>query len=269
MWHRALLFTALLIGGLVALTPPSAPRAPAAPPPDRAAARRLPKLGVVLVFDQMRGDYLLKWKDLFGPGGFRRLEEEGAWFTNCHYPYSDTVTAAGHTSLLTGCTPHEHGIIGNDWYERETGRRVKAVSGFLGPDPLRRRRETLGDALLRQTRGKGRVAGLSIKDRAAILMAALRAQLVYWLGPNDEFVTSPHYRAAPHEWVRAFNQAGKVKGYLGQSWNRLNPRLDYAKFSGPDNAAFEGTGYDQGRTFPHATPSTDAVECSPFGNDLL
>jgi predicted AlkP superfamily pyrophosphatase or phosphodiesterase len=265
MRRRAVLFTVVLAGSLFLLLPTLAPRTRAAIP----ARPPRPKLGVVLVFDQMRGDYLLKWHDLFGEGGFKRLASEGAWFVNCHYPYSDTVTAAGHTSLLTGCTPHEHGIIGNDWYDRSSGRRVKAVSGTFGPDPERRQRETLGDALLRQTKGKARVAGLSIKDRAAILMAALRAQMVYWLGDNDGFTTSSYYRREPHDWVTQFNQAGKVKAYLGQSWNRLNPRLDYQKYSGPDNAAFEGTGYDQGRTFPHATPSIDAVECSPFGNNLL
>src|SRR5947199_7035926 len=61
-----------------------------------------PKLAVIVVFDQMRGDYLEKWRELFGEGGFKRLQADGAWFTNCHYPYSDTLTAPGHTSLATG-----------------------------------------------------------------------------------------------------------------------------------------------------------------------
>jgi predicted AlkP superfamily pyrophosphatase or phosphodiesterase len=269
MWQRASLLAALLCGGLLCLLPPVAPPSPAAPPLNLATARSRPKLGVVLIFDQMRGDYLQKWQPLFGEGGFKRLQTEGAWFVNCHYPYSDTVTAAGHTSLMTGCTPHEHGIIANDWYERSSGRRVRAAGGMLGADPLRRRCETVGDALLRQTKGKARVAGLSIKERAAVLMAALRAQIVYWLSSNDRFDTSPYYRKEAHSWVEEFNNAGKIQAYLGQPWNRLRPKLDYQRYSGPDNFSFEGTGYDQGRTFPHATPTIDAVECSPYGNDLL
>ncbi len=86
-----------------------------------------PKLAVVVVFDQFRGDYLEKWKDLFGEGGFRRLQTEGAWFTNCHYPYADTLTAAGHTSLVTGTSPYKHGIIANEWYDRQSGADVTAV----------------------------------------------------------------------------------------------------------------------------------------------
>jgi hypothetical protein len=100
-------------------------------------------------------------------------------------------------------------------------------------------------------------------------MAALRAQMVYWLGVNDEFTTSNFYREQPHPWIADFNRAGKVQAYLGQSWNRLNPRLDYQKHSGPDNFRYEGTGYDQGRMFPHPTLTVNAMECSPFGNDLL
>src|SRR5262245_34204049 len=72
-----------------------------------------PKLAVLLVFDQLRGDYLEKWQGLFVDGGFKRLQQDGAWFTNCHYPYADTMTAAGHASLVTGCPPCKHGIIGN------------------------------------------------------------------------------------------------------------------------------------------------------------
>src|SRR5215831_16815559 len=84
----------------------------------RAQSDAKPRLAVLVVFDQMRGDYLSKWKDLYGPGGFRRLQEEGAWFDNCHYPYSFTVTAAGHASLVTGTSPYKHGIIENEWYDR-------------------------------------------------------------------------------------------------------------------------------------------------------
>ena len=95
-----------------------------APAKIRAAEPEKPKLLVLIVFDQMRGDYLDKWKELFGDDGFRRLQKEGAWFTNCHYPYATTTTGAGHASMLTGTTPDQHGIAQNEWYERKTGKIV-------------------------------------------------------------------------------------------------------------------------------------------------
>src|SRR5262245_20026258 len=89
--------------------------------PARAGQPERPRLVVLVVFDQLRGDYLEKWKPLFGTDGFVRLQSEGAWFSNCHYPYATTQTGPGHTSMLTGCGPDAHGIIGNTWYDRRSG----------------------------------------------------------------------------------------------------------------------------------------------------
>src|SRR5438132_5861542 len=83
-----------------------------------------PKLLVLIVFDQMRGDYLARWADLYPEGGFKRLMNEGLWFTDCHYPYACTMTGPGHASLLTGCSPDRHGIIMNDWFDRPIGKSV-------------------------------------------------------------------------------------------------------------------------------------------------
>jgi hypothetical protein len=89
--------------------------------PVAAAEPERPKLVVLVVFDQMRGDYIDKWKPLFGPDGFVRLQTDGAWFVNCHYPYAITATGPGHSSMLTGCGPDVHGIVGNGWYDRKSG----------------------------------------------------------------------------------------------------------------------------------------------------
>jgi predicted AlkP superfamily pyrophosphatase or phosphodiesterase len=258
-----------------------------------------PKLAVIVVFDQLRGDYLEKWQELFGDGGFRRLQTEGAWFTNCHYPYADTLTAPGHTSLVTGTSPYKHGIIANDWYDRASGEDVSAVhteryqpvppvkaikkqgkeTKVLGAAPLRRREETIGDVLWRLSKGKAKMGSLSIKDRAAILLAALRAHFAYWFSASTGgFVTSTYYTDTLHSWVKDFNAKSLSKGWFGEDWTRLRPNLDYAKYSGPDNVPFEGIGYFQGRVFPHPLKGGldklgksyyEALANSPRGNDLL
>ena len=129
------------------------------------------------------------------------------------------------------------------------------------------------------SKGKAKIGSLSIKDRAAILMAALRAHFVYWFSTGaGNFVTSTYYNDAIHAWVNDFNkQAPQDKGF-GKDWTRLRADLDYAKFSGPDDVAAEGTGFAQGRVFPH--PMTggltktgkkyyEALTTSPQGNELL
>jgi arylsulfatase A-like enzyme len=256
------------------------------PPTEDDVAR--PKLVVMVVFDQMRGDYLKKWQPIFGEGGFKRLQNDGAWFTNCHYSYAYTLTAAGHTSLVTGTTPSVHGIIANDWYDRANAESVSSVTPppeekTKGVGPYRRKAETVGDVLLRVLMGKGRVASLSIKDRAAILMAALRANLCYWFNTQTgNFNTSAYYRVDPHSWVTKFNKTKFADQWLDKTWDRFDKKLDYAKYSGPDDFLSEGTGFLQGQTFPHsfrlaATKDErknkqnyyDAVTGSPMGNELL
>ena len=247
-----------------------------------------PKLVVMVVFDQMRGDYLKKWQPLFAKDGFKRLQTDGAWFTNCHYPYAYTLTAAGHTSLSTGTTPSKHGIIANDWYDRANGESVSSVTPppeeqTKGVGPYRRKVESVGDVLLRVLMGKGRVVSLSIKDRAAILMAALRANACYWFNTQTgNFGTSAYYRPDPHPWVTKFNKTRMADRWLNKDWERFDSKLDYAKHSGPDDFSTEGTGYLQGQTFPHPFQFGkskdekknkqnyyDAVTCSPMGNELL
>lgn len=244
-----------------------------------------PRLAVMVVFDQMRGDYLDKWQPLFVEGGFKRLQTEGAWFANCHYPYAYTITAPGHTSLATGTYPSKHGIVGNEWYDRAHAENVTSVTPppnkkRSGLGPYRRTARTLGDVLLEVFLGRGRVASLSIKDRAAILMAAMRAQICYWFdGKSGNFVTSPFYRDEPHKWVRSFNRARLADSWLNKDWTRLRPDLDYEAYSGPDDVFAEGIGHNQGQTFPHPTKLGtgekakekyySAMETSPFGNDLL
>ena len=121
--RRRFLTTSLGISGLscfpaLAALNANAPRPPGGPPV---------KLAVLLVFDQLRGDYLVRWRDLFGDDGFKRLLQNGAWFPNCHYPYAGTWTAAGHATLASGRPPREHGIIANEWYDRDRGKEVTAV----------------------------------------------------------------------------------------------------------------------------------------------
>ena len=101
------LSVAALLAVVIALGSFGPPHA-APPRPDSGGVR----LVVLVYFDQFRGDYLARWRDQFGEGGFRRLCDDGAWYTDCHYPYAYTVTACGHTSVAAGCPPVDHGVVG-------------------------------------------------------------------------------------------------------------------------------------------------------------
>jgi predicted AlkP superfamily pyrophosphatase or phosphodiesterase len=268
-----------------------------------------PKLVVLVVFDQMRGDYLSKWAPLFGTDGFARMQSQGAWFENCHYPYAITTTGPGHASMLTGATPSVHGIVNNTWYEPKLAATVNCVQSNRyqrvppapKPDPKlapktvpeekkdeenkalgtpeRLLAPTFGDALKGATGGKGRVVGLSFKDRGSILPTGARADAAYWLdGVDGMIVTSTFFRDAVHPWVSAMNLSRVADRWFDKPWNRFDKRLNYATFSGPDDVAGEGKGARQGVIFPHPTDGGsktlgkgyyEALYNSPYGNEFL
>jgi hypothetical protein len=267
--------------------------APWPPAKDPSGSER-PRLVVLVVFDQMRGDYPQRWREIFGAGGLRRLEEDGAWFTNCHVAYAHSSTAPGHASLLTGCPPARHGIVENQWYDRASGAHVYCVASDrhrlvppLPPDapadtraaasPERLLVPALGDVLKAATGGRAKVVALSLKDRSAVLPGGHRPDACYWLN-GGTFVTSTYYRDRPHAWVAELNRARAADRWFGRDWTRLRPDLDYERWSGPDDGIGEWKGYGQGKTFPHPTTGGkekigkeyyQAMTTSPFGNELL
>ncbi len=269
-----------------------------APKPAVAEAPKV-KLAVLVMFDQMRGDYPERWKPLFGKSGFVRIQTEGATFTHCYYPYAITITGPGHASVLTGTCPDKHGIVLNNWYEKgrdvycasdaryslvpgpgkdpKTGRAAKSAPAGT---PERMLSETVGDVLRQQYGDKAKIFGMSLKDRSAMLPSGKHADGAFWF--NGQFVTSTYYtdrvdRIVP-DWVTAFNRSKKADAWFGKDWTRFRADLDYERYSGPDDVAAEGSGTKQGRTFPH--PMTGGLKApgkeyytaladSPFANDLL
>src|SRR5438874_10898078 len=86
-----------------------------------------PKLIVIIVIDQFRGDYLERYRDQFGEGGFRLLLDHGANFTDCNYDYANTRTAPGHATLFTGAYSNDHGIAANEWWDQKKKKMVTSV----------------------------------------------------------------------------------------------------------------------------------------------
>jgi hypothetical protein len=279
----------LLVAGLAIFS-----RTGSRPAPDSFVETRgsTARLVVLVIFDQLRGDYLTRWDKLFTEDGFRRLQREGAWFSSCHFPYAYTATAPGHASLITGCSPRTHGIIANGWYDRASREVITAVrvpryrlvpsrsdaDRGLGASPERRLAPSVGE-LLHDFSGKSKVISLSLKDRAAVLLSGPPSSLCYWLNSGTgEFVTSTYYESPPRPWVTEFNAGKTIDRWFDTPWTYLRPEIDYAAHSGPDDVTEEGTGVKQGRTFPHpmnaglSQPGPayyDALANSPYGNDLL
>ena len=157
------------------------------------AAPKKPKLVLVIAIDQFRYDYLTRYRAEYH-AGFDRLLTKGAVFTNARYRHFPPLTALGHSVILSGAMPSVSGIAGNEWYDPDEGRHVTSVSdshtqlvggnGGEGASPHRLLVSTVGDELKMADGGKSRVVGISLKDRAAILLVGHMADAAYWFDPR-------------------------------------------------------------------------------------
>jgi hypothetical protein len=211
-----------------------------APVSSASAYNAHPKLIVVIVIDQFRGDYLERYHDKFGEGGFRLLLEHGANFTECNYDYANTRTAPGHATLFTGAYSDGHGIAANEWWDPKRKRMVTSVEdddtklvgittdapgggSQVGASPHNLLADTLGDELKLATQGEARVFSISLKDRAAVLPGGFAADAAYWIDPKSgTWITSTYYRPDLPKWAQDFNSSNRAAKYWDRDWKNNN-----------------------------------------------
>lgn len=249
--------------------------------------RTQPKLVVGVVVDQMRYDFITRFWDRFGDGGFKKLISEGYNLRNTHFSYIPTYTGPGHASVYTGSSPESHGIIGNNWYNKFIGEMVYCVgdpavnsvgttsdAGKMSPHRLLT--TTVADENRLHTQMRGKTIGIALKDRGAILPAGHTANAAYWFHGQDEakWVTSSFYTEELPDWVEEFNTSGRAQSYM-KPWETLFDTDTYLE-SGIDINDFEGGFKGKEDTgFPYDFPKLqeqnggyDIIKESPFGNSL-
>lgn len=247
-----------------------------------------PKLVVGIIVDQMRYDYLTRFENKYGKGGFKRLIRDGFNCKNSHYNYIPTYTGPGHTSVYTGTTPQNHGIIANNWYDKfikdkvycafdEKYTSVGVTDKYEGKmSPHRMLTTTVTDQLRLDTQQRGKVIGIAIKDRGAILPAGHAANGAYWFYGKDKgnWITSTYYRTNLPTWVKEFNATDTAEKYL-TTWNTLYDINTYTE-SGSDINAFEGTFKGKANaSFPYDLAALkdhnkgfDIIKATAYGNSL-
>ena len=259
-----------------------------------------PRLILQITVDQLRGDLPTRYYDRLGDGGFRYLWENGVVYRDAHHAHANTETIVGHTTLATGAHPSTHGMVGNLWFDRETGfttynvedadyrllTRGASVDANTEIDPTQRaaRSEgrspaailvtTFSDELRSSTGGEARVIGVSVKDRGAISMAG-HSGTAYWFSKaSGEFVTSTYYLDQYPDWVTAFNEQQPAQQFAGTSWQLLRERDSY-QFADSDDRPWETDVAGFGRVFPHAFGDgaspyfTTWLTLSPAGDKLV
>jgi predicted AlkP superfamily pyrophosphatase or phosphodiesterase len=246
-----------------------------------AAQPAAPKLVVLVVIDQMRADYIERFRDNWS-SGLRRLVDDGAWFTKAAYPYLTTVTCSGHATIATGAYPHTHGIIANTWYDRARATVIpctddqlarvvpysKEANSRTGPGAL------LVPSLADQMRGQGaHVVTVALKARSAIMLAGHGGDAVTWISDSlDGWESSTVFTQTPIPQVKAFLAANPIEADFGKTWNRMLPPSQYRD---PDDGLGEAPIKGWTSAFPHVLkggavrPDTsyyDQWQHSPFAD---
>ncbi|MDF2376039.1 MAG: alkaline phosphatase family protein [Verrucomicrobiales bacterium] len=259
-----------------------------------------PKLILQITVDQLRGDMPTRFLDRMPEGGFRWLLENGVVYKNAHHAHANTETIVGHATLATGAHPSVHGMIGNTWFDRQTGEltyniedprysiltRGAGVDQAQEIDPTQRVAKsdgrspaailcsTFSDELAIQTAGAAKIFGVSVKDRGAVSMAG-HAGKAFWFSKSvGEFVSSNFYYEKYPEWVEKWNGEGYPKRYGGTAWELLHDQSTYL-FRDRDDQEWETTMLPFGRVFPHSYGSAEGkgfttfLTLSPAGDELV
>lgn len=246
-----------------------------------------PKLVVGIVVDQMRYEYLSRFNQFYGSDGFKRLMYEGSNFTFAHYNYDFTSTGPGHASIYTGTVPFYHGVIANDFYDKQKKKIANCVEdnnySNVGSDykgggksPKYLLSTTITDQLKLFTNGRSKVISVSLKDRGAILPGGHLADGAYWYDEKTgDFITSSYYMPSLPQWLEDFNKRKLVKKYLSEDWNLLLPPKNYL-INPPDNSEYEKDRFKENKTsFPHSFKNLKGEELyqefqnTPFGDQIL
>lgn len=262
----------------------------------RADRPATPRLVVLISIDQFRADYLTRFEDLFLParsgssvGGFRWFMDRGVWYPDAHHDHLPLATGPGHSVLFTGAPPYKSGIVANDWFDRDLKKDVYCVQDdnspivgtdtkMIGISPEHLRVTTVGDELKLATGGKAKVFGISLKDRAAVLMAGHLADGVYWFdAATGKWVSSRYYRkdGTLPAWLQDLNNQKIPDTYFGKTWSSTVPNAAQRVWNPTGKyAADRGHGTDfphvmaAGQTAPNAKYYS-AFTVTPFANEYV
>lgn len=277
----AALAASMVIAGC-AMTPPAGGIAAAAP-----ANKPAPKLVLFMVIDGFPQEQLVKYYDNFGKGGFRMLIDEGAWYTNNHYSHATTYTGVGHATLLSCAHPYKHGVVGNDWIDKKTRKRIYSTEDprhkyldegtpeHSGTSPFNLKVTTVGDELI-YANGKSKVVTISGKDRSAIGLGGHLGTAYMHSNSTGRFITSDYYMKDYPDWWKKFYASKPQDKYFGMQWTLLLPDEAYARSVADDRPWVENY-KGLGTKFPHGVsgganaPSKayyDAMLWTPYGDNL-
>jgi predicted AlkP superfamily pyrophosphatase or phosphodiesterase len=238
-----------------------------------------PKLVVGIIVDQMREDYLYRFYDKYSEGGFKKLMNDGFNCRNNQYHYASTVTGPGHAHTYNGSSPGISGIVGNEWFDKNSEKITYVVSdstvatvgdgsataGKMSPRNMIV--TTICDQMRIASQFKSKTIGIAIKDRGAILPAGHTGDAYWFDAIKGNWITSTFYKTTLPEWVNTFNNLKLPEKYISQTWNTLLPIDQYTETEADDQPYENNISGETKAVFPHKVIAS-SIATTYFGNEL-
>ena len=233
---------------------------------NEATAAERPRLLVNIVVSGMRTDDLVRYNKNFSNGGFNRLINNGAYFTNASYDYMQTTTPVGLATLSTGAMPSTHGVVSDSWFDYVGNKRVSLIEDSkeqcvnysgdaIGYSPRQLIAETISDAMI-QSDSTSQVATIAIEPLSAIVTAGHSGE-VYWMETlQTAWTTSSYYTKELPAWITQYNQTDKNLDFLTKRWNAL---LEYDNYLNSRVACIEGLKSKQNKRIDHIEEDAAAI----------
>ena len=170
----------------------------------------VPRLVVGITIDKLRSDYLQAFAPLYGEDGFIKLLNEGQVYKNVQYPFNSVDRASAIASIATGTSPYNHGIIGEQWLDRQSLHTIFCVDdneqkGYNTTDcssAKNLRVSTIGDELKVATNGKSKVYAIAPNREASILAAGHAADWAMWIDTNSGKWAGTTYYGKEPQWLK-------------------------------------------------------------------
>ena len=253
----------------------------------KANTQHSPRLLVNIVVSSMHADDLNKYSSNFSSGGFRRLMNNGAWFTNASYDYMQTTTPVSLATISTGAMPSVHGVVADRWFDYVGNKEVLLIddkkeqsvnySGGSGSySPRNLTAQTLSEVVAKSN-SKSHVATIAIEPLSAIVMAG-KAGEVYWMETlQTAWTTSSYYTKELPAWITDYNRNEVNQTHMIKRWTPLLAYDDYHNnqvsciedLKSNSNKRIDFIGVDETSAKTRINDDYDQMCYTPAGNSAL
>ena len=247
-----------------------------------------PRLVVGIVIEDFNPDYIERFWDRFGDGGFQRLYRAGFICGNHHYGNLIQRPSVNMATLSTGTSPSHHGIINDKWIDRLKNKEVNAIKDdyftTVGSDSdegarseMKLMTPTLGDQLKLVTKGRARVFSVALNDIPAVLAAGHAADGAYWLdNSTGKMISSSYYVETFPKWAFDYNGNKIADSYISSKWTTLKDIGSYSESTSGDNpketgymGKYNAFPYDLNRLKKESGGSYKILKTTPWGNSMV